>query len=321
MHRSRSMQTGGRGGRGGIQAPRTRLCSSQGVRATYASVGVHGGRDDGRRAPRALPPPPSVPSLALLLRPLRSAVHALARPAAEAVEARGGGGRRGRRHGGGGRWRSGHDVDVGRGLGTLGALCEQPRTDLLEEGAGGANGGGLGRRAGGGDGLGRVRDRSDVRDRALLHVQQVGGPVVEAVKDVRRVDDGGAAHVALLLEELEQRLPRDHVEVGGHLVHQQQLRRSKELQEQLGAAALSVRHLVEAPLHVHVQQRDEPVHPRGEHRRVHAVAHERLGELLGHVPDGEVCLEGDAVADARDGARPVAREQRDHRVEAEVVER
>ena len=60
--------------------------------------------------------------------------------------------------------------------------------------------------------------------------------------------------------------------------------------------------------------------PRSELLWIKAVARERLDVALGHLSDGEVGLEGDAVADARDLPRPVARQHRDQRVEREVVE-
>ena len=54
--------------------------------------------------------------------------------------------------------------------------------------------------------------------------------------------------------------------------------------------------------------------------RIHAVGDQRLAVALGHLTHGEVRLEGDAVADARDAARPIAAEHGHHGVECEVAE-
>jgi hypothetical protein len=81
------------------------------------------------------------------------------------------------------------------------------------------------------------------------------------------------------------------------------------------------RHLVEAPVQVHVEKLDEAVTARGDDLCVEAVAHERLRQVGRHLADGEIGLERHAIAHARHLPRPVAREERDELVQLNVVER
>eukprot|EP00327_Prymnesium_parvum_P019336 CAMPEP_0113244596 /NCGR_PEP_ID=MMETSP0008_2-20120614/8487_1 /TAXON_ID=97485 /ORGANISM="Prymnesium parvum" /LENGTH=271 /DNA_ID=CAMNT_0000092227 /DNA_START=206 /DNA_END=1018 /DNA_ORIENTATION=+ /assembly_acc=CAM_ASM_000153 len=214
-----------------------------------------------------------------------SAVHALSTPSPESVELR----RRSRRLGCRlGWWRVGRRVNVRLlrvGVALL-ALRQKPPAHRVEEGAGLTA-----RRRGARRRLGHRLDRAGVRDGAMLQMEHVRRPVVEPVEDVRRVDDSRAPLLALLAEEVEQR--RDDVQVGRHLVHQQQVGGAEQLEEQLRAAALAVGDLVESPRQVHVEQRDEAVHPRGDELAAHPVAHQRLHEGRRHVLDREVGLEGD----------------------------
>ena len=50
-----------------------------------------------------------------------------------------------------------------------------------------------------------------VLDRSFLQMQEVRRPIVEPIKDVRRIDDSGAADIALLTKELQQRLTHDRI--------------------------------------------------------------------------------------------------------------
>ena len=82
----------------------------------------------------------------------------------------------------------------------------------------------------------------------VAQVVQVRGPVVQAVEYVRRVEDGGAARLGLVLQPAQQVLAHHHVQRHRHLVQQQYLEGANEAQEDLHPPSLPVRHLVHAPL-------------------------------------------------------------------------
>mmetsp|Transcript_1843 Transcript_1843/g.2882 ORF Transcript_1843/g.2882 Transcript_1843/m.2882 type:complete len:228 (-) Transcript_1843:372-1055(-) len=109
-------------------------------------------------------------------------------------------------------------------------------------------------------------------------VVHVGGPVVQPVEDVRRVEDGAPRRLALALEPPEQVLPHQDVQAGGHLVQQQDLEGPHQPQEDLHAPPLPVRHLVHAPGGVDAQQLHELIAPFGV-LVLHLAHHARHGDV------------------------------------------
>ncbi|VEU39901.1 unnamed protein product [Pseudo-nitzschia multistriata] len=93
----------------------------------------------------------------------------------------------------------------------------------------------------------------------VVQVEQVGRPVVEAVKDVRRVQNSGAPLVALLDEPLEQVLSDADVEAGGDFVEEQDLKGPDQAQHDLDPAALPVRELVHVPVQIDSEHADQLV--------------------------------------------------------------
>lgn len=67
-----------------------------------------------------------------------------------------------------------------------------------------------------------IKARTDAH-LAVLQVRHVADPALQAVKDVGRVHDRGAALLALAAEEGEQVLAAQHVHVHCDLIHQQHL--------------------------------------------------------------------------------------------------
>ena len=96
-----------------------------------------------------------------------------------------------------------------------------------------------------------------------MDVMYVGGPRVEAVEDMRRVDDGGAPRLSLALEPKEEVLPNDHVERGRDLVEEQDVEGPQEAEEELDASPLAIRDLVHPPLEVDAQEVKQHVAPLG----------------------------------------------------------
>ena len=91
-------------------------------------------------------------------------------------------------------------------------------------------GGGRGERtlAPRGEGMGERGDGETVveaRQARALDEGQVRGPALEAVEDVRAVDDSGAARGAVVAQEEEEVTARDDVQVGCCLVQQRNLDR------------------------------------------------------------------------------------------------
>merc|ERR1719478_56343 len=130
-----------------------------------------------------------------------------------------------------------------------------------------------------------ARGAAGVAHLAVREVEDGVGPIVEAVEDVRRVDDGDAAQGGLLLQECEERLAGREVEVGRHLVEEQEVRRAEELEEELGAAALAVGDLVQPPLEVETEERDQPREAPLDQVAVEAIADKGVDEARAHLRD------------------------------------
>mmetsp|Transcript_30545 Transcript_30545/g.97471 ORF Transcript_30545/g.97471 Transcript_30545/m.97471 type:complete len:255 (+) Transcript_30545:417-1181(+) len=140
---------------------------------------------------------------------------------------------------------------------------------------------------------------------------QVRRPVVEAVEDVRRVDDAAAALLALLLQPQKQVLPHHHVKGNRHLVHEQHLKGAHEPKHELHAAALAVAERVHAPGRVNAEHVIELIAAL----RVHVL------QLLHHLRHADIRLHGNAVASESHRAHAPLRVQvATLQVEARVVE-
>mmetsp|Transcript_16750 Transcript_16750/g.52369 ORF Transcript_16750/g.52369 Transcript_16750/m.52369 type:complete len:208 (+) Transcript_16750:725-1348(+) len=140
----------------------------------------------------------------------------------------------------------------------------------------------------------------------------VGGPVVEAVEDVRGVDDGRGPRLGLLPEPLQEILTDDDVEAGGDLVEEEDGEGANQAEEELDAAALAVRDPVHAPVQVHPEDVDELVAPLGVGRL----------QLLHHVADADVRLERAPVAGEGDCAHaPLRVQEGPLQVQLQVPER
>jgi len=81
--------------------------------------------------------------------------------------------------------------------------------------------------------------------RAAIEVGDQGGPSVEAVEDVSAEDDGGAALIRLAAQEGKQRRAREHVELVGGLVEQDELALWQQHAEELHTPLPAVRERVE----------------------------------------------------------------------------
>mmetsp|Transcript_28159 Transcript_28159/g.75123 ORF Transcript_28159/g.75123 Transcript_28159/m.75123 type:complete len:233 (+) Transcript_28159:516-1214(+) len=83
---------------------------------------------------------------------------------------------------------------------------------------------------------------------ALRQVQQVVGPALQLVEDVRAVEDGAATLLGLGFQEPQDALTCEDVEVGRDLVHEVDGPRGGQDLQQLAAAALPVRDAVDLPV-------------------------------------------------------------------------
>mmetsp|Transcript_5968 Transcript_5968/g.14311 ORF Transcript_5968/g.14311 Transcript_5968/m.14311 type:complete len:227 (-) Transcript_5968:305-985(-) len=144
--------------------------------------------------------------------------------------------------------------------------------------------------------LDELVDMAESDHLAGRHVCDVCGPRLHAVKYVGSVDDRHAALHRLLIQKLQQVLPRHDVQVGGDLVQQQHVERFDEAQQQLHATPLTLRHLVHPPLEVNPQHVYEVLQPL----RV------RHSSSLEHRPHRKVSLVGHAVAAEGHITHPIA---------------
>mmetsp|Transcript_5865 Transcript_5865/g.17515 ORF Transcript_5865/g.17515 Transcript_5865/m.17515 type:complete len:354 (+) Transcript_5865:97-1158(+) len=131
----------------------------------------------------------------------------------------------------------------------------------------------------------------------VSHVEEVAGPVVEAVEDVGGVQDGGLALFGFPDEPSQQVLTHANVQTGRHLVQQQDFERPDESQQELDATALPVTQLVHAPVQVDAEHLDELIAAFG----VTGL------QLLHHAVNGNVGRQWHGGADERDALHaPVA---------------
>eukprot|EP00215_Chloropicon_roscoffensis_P009402 CAMPEP_0196638372 /NCGR_PEP_ID=MMETSP1085-20130531/1210_1 /TAXON_ID=41879 ORGANISM="Pycnococcus sp, Strain CCMP1998" /NCGR_SAMPLE_ID=MMETSP1085 /ASSEMBLY_ACC=CAM_ASM_000807 /LENGTH=362 /DNA_ID=CAMNT_0041967183 /DNA_START=100 /DNA_END=1186 /DNA_ORIENTATION=+ len=146
--------------------------------------------------------------------------------------------------------------------------------------------------------LGELRERR--RGLVDLHLPvrkegEMGGPRLQAVKDVRRVDDGALPLFALLPEEVHQVSPAQHVQVHSDLVEEEDLELLQQADAELHAPPLALGHGVHPPGGVDVQHLDEALPPG----LVDAL------DPLDHLEGGEVALERDVIP--RKGDVPLPR--------------
>ena len=120
--------------------------------------------------------------------------------------------------------------------------------------------------------------------------------LLQPVEDVRGVDDGDVALLALLSEETHQVRAAEDVEVDGDLIEEEDAVLDHQAVRELHAAALAVGDLVHPPLRVDVEDVDDALLALG----VHAL------DGVQHLPRGEVSREGDAVAGECHVSLPVA---------------
>lgn len=97
---------------------------------------------------------------------------------------------------------------------------------------------------------------------AKLDVADLVGELAEAVKDVGRVQDGRAAGLGLVLEEVDEVGADEHVEVDGHFVEKEDIPLGHETHAELDAAALSIGNLVHVPVEVDVEDLEQAVAAR-----------------------------------------------------------
>lgn len=101
--------------------------------------------------------------------------------------------------------------------------------------------------------------RAPLAHRAQVHVHQVRGPAGQVVEDVRGVDDGAVAGLGLALQPGQELGAREHVEVDGDLVEQEDGPGPHEAHGELHAAALAVADGAHAPARVDVEHADQLV--------------------------------------------------------------
>merc|ERR1740121_1588724 len=102
-----------------------------------------------------------------------------------------------------------------------------------------------------------VRDGARPHDLALGHMEQVRGPALEVVEDVRAIEDRGPTGLGLRLEKAQDALARVDVQVRGDLVHEVHGPWLAENLKKLTPATLAVREVVDQPVKAHLQDLPE----------------------------------------------------------------
>ena len=142
-------------------------------------------------------------------------------------------------------------------------------------------------------------------------VEQVGGPVVQSVENMRSVNDGGTPLFRLFDEPLKKVLADAYVKAGCDLIQQQDLERPNETDKDLNTTALAVRELVHSPVKVDIQHLNQLV----------PSLWVRLLEFLHEAVDGDVGAQGDSRTRERNAAHaPIAIEISTVEVELGVAE-
>jgi hypothetical protein len=118
----------------------------------------------------------------------------------------------------------------------------------------------------------------------------MGGPGLEPVEHVAGIDDRQAT---LLAQEAQQVSARQHVEIGGHLVDQEQRQAPLELEQDLHPPPLPIGHLMHAPARIDVEDLEYSLAAGRLHVRT-------VGKDLTH---GDVLVKGEIAAQEADLAR------------------